>query len=1586
MTTNEVNLPPPETIGQAVVWTTLPQGQAATDSNTVRVSVLVTPMLSFQETIGVRQSNSTTLSKFADWANWPETLTQSGAELSFEVSFNGGTPVAIGAGYPDLSVLNADYWAAIFDPTVTRVDSAGIVANTGTREDWTSPHISSYQVSAVHDLASSLYSTYAVGSTDAPGATGTGKPVVLSKGLTPANPKTAAAFAYNNILTVPTALKTVLDFHQTVAPASSSSAPPVADFHSAVSALGAYPEILRYLGLLFPLEITVPAHLVPDNATSTFTVTIIPRWTPSFTGNVNVSPPTRCGVVGDGGGHLVSFLSQPYGSDYQAGMLTLGAGVDESSDTQFTVVDVDVDGVTQSLSALNAHIAASLAPYSDTEVQLNVTLPALRSVGPTLVWNNWGENLSAQAAAGTPQSLSSLTYRQQAIQTAIVNHVENGTAIPALYTEDITKGWRVDVLPSPTTAVLNPPWQSLHWRLASFAMGPRGAYQIPASPATVAEAWVSPSVVYPPVAEGESVPTIAVHEAIVRWDGWSLSAPRPGGQINEDGTGSPAVGNPMPPTSLTDVYGNINPQFSAEYSIPPAGLPGYDPSSGNVTGVTGLPRLRFGQSYQYRARAVDLGGWSVPANSVSNAVSTTVVTTHCRWEPVRPPIILPTAPLTPGEGVLTMVIRDSGSGGRPPVPPVSNARWLFPPRVHEAFAEEHGFCDSPVGGDFDTPGLPNPAVYPLLAQYNDGSLLTLPGIQQLGAGTSAVPYLVLPLPETGHANTTVTWLPDPAAFGIAIGGVGPFTSGSFDPYPVIPPPPTVTGTNSTSSQNFLDTWAPTSGSNVKFQAWLGWTAAWPNVAGKVLEVVSSTTRPTAGSITQPAGWSAYPGGDGPYPRLTMTVVPGSVYRVLIGSVYSAIMGSQYYSPAGMWGIQNWINQNSDIPPRFKALLDADPFMGLVQQVTPASTLLVVYAVLLPQRETAFSSGVQFSRTYGDTSVTIADDDFVIDYPSTSTVTFTSTWTDPLDDPTNPANDPATDTITTTQQNLVATVNNVYPSPVAASPLVPATVKPQTTGLPFGAIGGNTLFDSTDPGGPGDITPGLEATQRIGDTKHHHATYSQVAAGRFGEFFAETTTSVIFTGTGTVTLNAKGVAPNLVSVVLPATAKDAAVTVPPTLYTVVGPAGTVQLNSADASVRQGYVSPSPGNPGSPGTSVTLSGTPLEVTWVPPDTLAGADYTTHILSSVTPPPLKVANVVPAWSLSTSGTVSASNFALNRTGNILRVYLERPWYVTGANELVGVIVAQASGTTPGLPPNVDPLAVSLIGFDPISVPNPETSAYSQTQLRFVTNTSVPTTSTLVGGQPCKVEMSNDPTADIYQVWGYEPQFDPKSNLWFVDVQLDVSRFPAELPPGYFLQLALVRFQPYSIPPTSAAGSPVQYNWTSPLTLLTYAQPLTNRAVFVQQGPNKTLSVEVLGPGYYGWRSVRGGHVPDVPVRDVDNTTATHPNSDGKGSPATSTMVVEVQEYNPAGGFSGDFGWSTVTDYTVALTPKFTDAALIGWDSHSTSRSGGIELPKTTNPLRLCISELDYYGPVGAVLPSTIDTSVRRTFVVHVPVSARR
>jgi hypothetical protein len=1093
-------------------------------------------------------------------------------------------------------------------------------------------------------------------------------------------------------------------------------------------------------------------------------------------------------------------------------------------------------------------------------------------------------------------------------------------------------------------------WNSLHWRLGSYVFGTGGGAQKLLAPGPI-EGFVSPGVTHQPVAKGETPAQLWIHESIARWDGWSLSAPRPGQHILNDGTISKPgeEQNPVPEKTHTDEHGNINPQISANFSIPKAGTKVSAPTGGasgeeEELGETGLPTLRFGKFYFYRARSVDLSGWSLPQSTGSSSKSPEVIAApHYRWEPVRPPFVVPSAPLGVGEGALTMVIRDDGSGVVEP-----NARWLFPPKVHELMAEEHGA--------FDEEGVPSVKAQALISQYNDGSLASIPGMVS-DMGSAGVENLVLPhSPKVPPPEIQTTWLVDPPAAGVAISGTGAPRHALAKGYLPLPG----------GTQPFVDLWA----------------GKWPALIAKLL-VVQAARLPYIGFDsddyqypTDHYPWLSLPiwkfseETAGSSRALTMTVVPGSVYQLEISSAFTPPAYPAELGQLESFGLWPWI-ENATQKPIFTAgppLPPSSPIearsraqAGLQYQLTPSQTLTVVYAVLIPQREPAFSNSLTSSREENSTAVTLVDHHYLVDPPSTSTVTYQATWTDPVDNPSEPEDwtyNPsesedngkvprafAQEPRTFSQGGLLVHVDNLYP---AVLPTGTVTVSPaEGEESPFGFIGFEGGFD--------ELGPKFYAEQRIGDTKHHLVTYTATAASRFSEFFA--TTTMVKLGTTPTTIDSRGISPNNIKVVVPEVPANKApkgvalpaVTVSASLYEVDGPGGTITLVPG-ASVQQAAAGAKPKE----GQTVELEKTELAVTFVPTDTRVGPPQERHILSTATPPPVKIVKVAPAWNISRRGDVDLyGGYVYQREGNALRVYFERPWYATGAEELLGVVVAH-DAPGPTLPSNIRADLVTTLGLDPISVPSYDGEPVSQSQLTFVTNTNVPATEKTPERTHATVTLLEETGSNLYDVWPYKPLYDPNSGLWFADIKLagfGEGGVPYP-PPGYFLRLSLVRFQPFS-----------EFSSVSPVSLVTYAQPVPDRIVEVRG--EEPCYVTVRGPGYYGWRTPSG-------QTDRENPNAEHPNSNHEGSESTSTMVVEVQEQTDENGFGGDFGWSTVKGYVSSLTPIFFENE-IEWTTD------GIKLPQTSKPLRLRISELDYYG--HGPLPEKIDTNQRRSFVCLIP-----
>ena len=85
-----------------------------------------------------------------------------------------------------------------------------------------------------------------------------------------------------------------------------------------------------------------------------------------------------------------------------------------------------------------------------------------------------------------------------------------------LWTEDLTRGWRIDVLDSDQSSG---DWKSLHWRLGQYTIGSDGAVSLAASDADPVEGFVTPGVTHSP-GSFDDIEELLVNESIARWDGW----------------------------------------------------------------------------------------------------------------------------------------------------------------------------------------------------------------------------------------------------------------------------------------------------------------------------------------------------------------------------------------------------------------------------------------------------------------------------------------------------------------------------------------------------------------------------------------------------------------------------------------------------------------------------------------------------------------------------------------------------------------------------------------------------------------------------------------------------------------------------------------------------------------------------------------------------------------------------------------------------------------------------------------------------------------------------------------------------------
>src|SRR5690606_9014248 len=185
-------------------------------------------------------------------------------------------------------------------------------------------------------------------------------------------------------------------------------------------------------------------------------------------------------------------------------------------------------------------------------------LVTLRSIGYSL------------ARIGRDRALEGQVARPQAFAAVDDDGVTPG---PDLAYDDVVRGVRLEVWDDGSGR-----WHSVHERRVSVVAG-----GVPVLDDVADTGFLQLTG----LTRAESGP-YHLHEVFVGWDGWSLSAPRPGKVVVLDEDGEEAVVDEPPgdPASHVEVRTRVAPGT--------------------------LPRLRYGRRYSFRVRGVDLAGNSVP--------------------------------------------------------------------------------------------------------------------------------------------------------------------------------------------------------------------------------------------------------------------------------------------------------------------------------------------------------------------------------------------------------------------------------------------------------------------------------------------------------------------------------------------------------------------------------------------------------------------------------------------------------------------------------------------------------------------------------------------------------------------------------------------------------------------------------------------------------------------------------------------------------------------------------------------------------------------------------------------------------------
>ena len=288
---------------------------------------------------------------------------------------------------------------------------------------------------------------------------------------------------------------------------------------------------------------------------------------------------------------------------------------------------------------------AALADQADEEE--TGELPALRSSGLSVV--RTGNAVVVAEAFRAAAELNQAFLKRKEL---------------TFFAEDLVQGYRVDVWDETAQK-----WHSLCQRVGTYAFLRNGK-----EVTLEDEGFVGQGITQ--AADGSS-DDVFTHESIFSWNGWSLVAPRPGRTIDEE-------------DQAADVQSRAATAFRLETKFKP--VPG------------SLPRLRFGNRYRLRARAVDLAGNGVGPESADSAKAIPAppreARVYARFDPVAPPVVVLREAAKQGESVDTVVIRSLNDAIEKDAVPTGEIaeRHVVPPKTSQLGAEVHGKFDAEGGG------------------------------------------------------------------------------------------------------------------------------------------------------------------------------------------------------------------------------------------------------------------------------------------------------------------------------------------------------------------------------------------------------------------------------------------------------------------------------------------------------------------------------------------------------------------------------------------------------------------------------------------------------------------------------------------------------------------------------------------------------------------------------------------------------------------------------------------------------------------------------------------------------------------------
>lgn len=546
------------------------------------------------------------------------------------------------------------------------------------------------------------------------------------------------------------------------------------DFHRIIASLADTPEVLRRLGLIIDVAVPVPASILQalqnqKLAEGSLGVEII-DWS-GHDLNLNRCPRTAWRATPK------RFVTRERSADHASGLLALAEATDPTlgppdkhAHPLFDVFQVDPDGSAHKTTEflLTAQNLVHRSFRTGTHGAVTYTTGDRQ---PVAALRSGGLGVSRHGRAGQ--------IAMQAASAVLKNDALEGSAADSrkitLFAEDVLRGYRVDVQ-------WNGRWHSLCSREGRYTLIRDGR---------VALEHRDEGHVKGAATTGQGGDDHYLHEALFRWTGWSLVAPRPGRTIRAvEAAGSGLQGESVDTVTDETTQGNgLKVQWQAARGT--------------------LPRLRFGHTYRFRARITDLAGHSLALDDPDELEQATRAVPYLRFEPVDPPALVHAHRVSEGESLERLVIRSKAglspadylhdamfqaSIAHPPSAdfeyPATCERHVVPPKASQLQCEQHGLLDDAIGsGDADRVK----AAYALSAREagtlydaTPGSqieLVTPTSVADAALTASVPPRLPDDLHPTGermvggqyivHREDLIEtpYLPDGASGGVAIRGM-----------------------------------------------------------------------------------------------------------------------------------------------------------------------------------------------------------------------------------------------------------------------------------------------------------------------------------------------------------------------------------------------------------------------------------------------------------------------------------------------------------------------------------------------------------------------------------------------------------------------------------------------------------------------------------------------------------------------------------------------------------------------------------------------------------------------------------------------